>query len=124
MKNNYYGWSHGYTDLLLSLEDQTPKLFDVEFDHYELHEMCGGRTIYTSRSGDSGELILNQLGSLIPVGIWRVDTRYNSHQSFVFVGTTLDEYEREVFVVTPYVSHEEDKQETLEDNPVVIKVGG
>mgnify|MGYP000873480881 CR=1 FL=1 len=126
MKTIEYSWGHGYTDLFLSLEDQqTPELLDVEFDHEKLHEICGGRTIYTSRSGDSGSGFLAKLGSLIPVGTWRVDTRHNhDHQFFAYVGKIIDEYvEEDVLVAIPYVSHEEDKQKTLTKNPVVIKVG-
>ena len=126
MKTIEFSWGHGSTDLFLSLEDQqTPKILDVEFDHEKLHEICGGRTIYTSRSGDSGSGFLTKLGSLIPVGSWRVDTRHNhDYQFFISVGKIIDGYGGEdVFVAIPYVSHEEDKQETLEENPVVIKVG-
>lgn len=125
MKKNFY-WGHGSTDLFLSLEDrQTPKILDVEYDHNKLHTMCGGRTTFVSCSGNSGEGFFDQLGSLIPVGLWRVDTRHNhDYQFFTSVGKIIDEYvEEDVLVAIPYVSHEEDKRETLEDNPVVIKVG-
>ena len=121
-EKNFY-WGHGSTDLFLLLE-KTPKILDVEFDREELHNLCGGRTTYVSRSGDSGEVFLTQLGQLIPIGSWRVDTRHNhDYQFFASVGRTIDEYEEEVLAAIPYVSHEEDKQDTLEDNPVVIKVG-
>ena len=97
---------------------------DVESDRNELHAMCGGRTTYVSRSGDSGEGFLTQLGQLIPIGSWRVDTRHNhDYQFFASVGRTIDEYEEEVLVAIPYVSHEENKQDTLKKHPVVIKVG-
>ena len=125
MKKKFY-WGHGSTDLFLSLEDrQTPKILDVEYDHDKLHTMCGGRTTHTSRSGLQGEGFLERLGSIIPVGLWRVDTRHNhDYQFFTSVGKIIDEYvEEDVLVAIPYVSHEEDKRETLEDNPVVIKVG-
>lgn len=119
-----YSWGHGYTDLFLLLEGQTPKILDVESDRNELHAMCGGRTTYVSRSGDSGEGFLTQLGQLIPIGSWRVDTRHNhDYQFFASVGRTIDEYEEEVLVAIPYVSHEENKQDTLKKHPVVIKVG-
>mgnify|MGYP000868309211 FL=1 len=119
-----YSWGHGYTDLFLLLEGQTPKILDVKSDRNELHAMCGGRTTYVSRSGDSGEGFLTQLGQLIPIGSWRVDTRHNhDYQFFASVGRTIDEYEEEVLVAIPYVSHEENKQDTLKKHPVVIKVG-
>ena len=125
MKKITYSWGNGYTDLFLSLDGKTPKILDVESDHNKLHEMCGGRTTFVSRSGNSGEGFFDQLGSLIPVGLWRVDTRHNhDYQFFTSVGKIIDEYvEEDVLVAIPYVSHEEDKRETLEDNPAVIKVG-
>ena len=54
-----------------------------------------------------------------------MDTRHNhDYQFFTSVGKIIDEYvEEDVLVAIPYVSHKEDKQDTLEDNPVVIKVG-
>ena len=55
MKKITYSWGHGYTDLFLSLDGKTPKILDVESDHNKLHEMCGGRTTFVSRSGNSGE---------------------------------------------------------------------
>lgn len=125
MKKKFY-WGHGSTDLFLSLEDrQTPKILDVEYDHDKLHTMCGGRTTFVSRSGNSGEGFFDQLGSLIPVGSWRVDTRHNhDYQFFTSVGKIIDEYvEEDVLVAIPYVSHEEDKQETLKEHPTVIKIG-
>lgn len=126
MKKFKFMWGNGYTDLFLYLEDrQNPKILDVESDRNKLHAMCGGRTTFVSRSGNSGEGFFDQLGSLIPVGLWRVDTRHNhDYQFFLPIGQTTDEYGGEdVLVAIPYVSHEENKQETLEDNPVVIKVG-
>ena len=128
MKKKFY-WGHGSTDLFLSLEDrQTPKILDVEYDHDKLHTMCGGRTTFVSRSGDSGEGFFNQLWSLIPVGTWRVDTKRNGEfQNFVSVGRIaineyVDEYE-DIFVAIPYASHQENKEQTLQNYPVVIKVG-
>ena len=125
MKKFECSWGHGSTDLFLLLEGKTPKILDVEFDHNKLHAICGGRTTFVSRSGNSGSGFLSKLGSLIPVGLWRVDTRHNhDYQFFMPVGKIIDEYvEEDVLVAIPYVSHEEDKRETLEDNPVVIKVG-
>lgn len=89
MKKFWYSWDHGFTDLFLYLEDrQTPQIFDVEFDCNELHAMCGGRTTHTSRSWLQGEGFLERLGSLIPVGTWRVDTKWNDEfQNFVSIGT-------------------------------------
>ena len=53
-----------------------------------------------------------------------MDTRHNhDYQFFASVGRTIDEYEEEVLVAIPYVSHEENKQDTLKKHPVVIKVG-
>lgn len=125
MKKITYSWGRGYTDLFLSLDGKTPKILDVESDHNKLHEMCGGRTTFVSRSGNSGEGFFDQLGSLIPVGLWRVDTRHNhDYQFFSSVGKIIDKYvEEDVLVAIPYVSHEEDKKKTLTKNPVVIKVG-
>ena len=122
MKKFQYVWGHGFTDLLLSLEDKTPQLFDVEFDRQKLHEICGGRTIYTSRSGELGEGFFNQLGALIPVGTWRVDTKWNDEfQNFVSIGAP--QWMPEIMVAIPYVSHQENKEQTLQNYPVVIKVG-
>lgn len=123
MKKFWYSWDHGFTDLFLYLEDrQTPQIFDVEFDCNELHAMCGGRTTHTSRSWLQGEGFLERLGSLIPVGTWRVDTKWNDEfQNFVSIGTPP--YMPDVTVAIPYVSHEENKEKTLRDHPVVIKYG-
>ena len=123
MKEFEYSWGHGFTDLFLYLEDrQTPQIFDAEFDCNELHAMCGGRTTHTSRSWLQGEGFLERLGSLIPVGTWRVDTKWNDEfQNFVSIGTPP--YMPDVTVAIPYVSHEENKEKTLRDHPVVIKYG-
>ena len=123
MKKFEYSWGHGFTDLFLYLEDrQIPQIFDVEFDCNELHAMCGGRTTHTSRSWLQGEGFLERLGSLIPVGTWRVDTKWNDEfQNFVSIGTPP--YMPDVTVAIPYVSHEENKEKTLRDHPVVIKYG-
>lgn len=121
MKKFEYSWGHGFTDLFLLLE-KTPKIFDAEFDYNELHAMCGGRTTHTSRSWLQGEGFLERLGSLIPVGTWRVDTKWNDEfQNFVSIGTPP--YMPDVTVAIPYVSHEENKEKTLRDHPVVIKYG-
>lgn len=72
MKKFYYSWGHGSTDSFLALEGKTPQIFDVEFDREYLHQACGGRTTYISRSGECGEGFFDQPGSLIPVGMWQV----------------------------------------------------
>ena len=90
MKKNFC-WGQGFTDLFLLLEGKTPKILDVEFDHNKLHAMCGGTTTHTSRSGLQGEGFLERLGSLIPVGSWRVDTRNNhEYQFFLPICQTID----------------------------------
>lgn len=117
-----YGWGGGYTDLLLSLESKTPQLFDVEFDRDYLHQKYGGRTTYTTRSGLRGEGFLQEIGSLIPVGTWRIDTKWNDEfQNFVSIGAP--QWMPEIMVAIPCISHQENKEQTLQNYPVVIKVG-
>ena len=74
MKKNFY-WGHGSTDLFLLLE-KTPKILDVEFDREELHNLCGGRTTYVSRSGDSGEVFFNPTRTANPY--WFMAGGYSS----------------------------------------------
>ena len=121
MKKIQFSWSSGTSDLFLSIEDGKPVLLDVEYDGEELHRMCGGRTYYISRSGCSGSGYFDTLGSLIPVGAYRVDTAYNNEQWFRPVGRTPDG--KEVMVAVPYCSHTDNKSEVLRNHPTIIKVG-
>ena len=74
------------SDLFLDLTGKKPRVLDFEYDGSELHERCGGKTYYTSRSGLSGAGYLENLGTLMPLGRYRVDTVTNEHQSFVSIG--------------------------------------
>ena len=132
MKNNSskkfnFSWGSGSSDLFLLISGGKPEVLDVEFDGEELHRLCGGRTYYVSRSGASGAGYLNSLGSLIPLGTYRVDTAHNEFQRFLPVGKIRQEQqeqdEQDVLVAVPYVSHGEEKSETLRSYPTVVKVG-
>ena len=131
MKNNSsnnnkfnFSWGSGSSDLFLQISGGKPEVLDVEFDGEELHRLCGGRTYYVSRSGCSGAGYLNSLGSLIPLGSYRVDTAHNEFQWFLPVGKIRQGWEeQDVLVAVPYVSHENDKSETLRSYPTVIKIG-
>lgn len=129
MKNNSskkfnFSWGSGSSDLFLQISGGKPEVLDVEFDGEELHRLCGGRTYYISRSGCSGGGHFNCLGSLIPLGSYRVDTAHNEFQWFLPVGKIQQGWEeQDVLVAVPYVSHEKDKSETLRSYPTVIKIG-
>ena len=118
------GWGSGSSDLYLNINKGSkskPELLDYEYDTDRLHEMCGGRCYYRSRSGNSGEGYFDSLGSIIPLGSYRVDTVHNDFQQFLPTGGTPDG--EEILVAVPYASHSEDKSEILRKCPTVIKVG-
>ena len=129
MKNNSskkfnFSWGSGSSDLFLHISGGKPEVLDVEFDGEELHRLCGGKTYYVSRSGSSGAGYLNSLGSLIPLGSYRIDTAHNDFQWFLPIGKIREDYEEvEVQVAVPYASHSEDKTEILRDHPTVVKFG-
>lgn len=117
-------WGDGCSDMFIEVKDGKPVLLDYEYDTERLHEMCGGRCYYASRSGASGAGYFNSLGSLIPLGSYRVDTVHNDSQHFLPVAPQWSgRGEGEILVAVPYVSHENDKSETLRSRPTVIKVG-
>lgn len=113
------------SDLFLDLTGKKPRVLDFEYDGSELHERCGGKTYYTSRSGLSGAGYLENLGTLMPLGRYRVDTVTNEHQSFVSIGKACYNYDMrdDVLVAVPYASHEADKAEILRTHPVVVRLG-
>lgn len=114
-------YGNGATDLFVIIKGGKPELYDYEYDTDTLHEKCGGKQYYRSRSGCSGAGYLATLGELIPVGLYRVDTAHNEWQEFVPVGTTPEG--EEIKVALPYASHLEDKLDILVRYPTVIKVG-
>lgn len=130
MKNNGridVSWGGGESSLFLDLTGKEPRLLDYEYDNQELHERCGGKHYYESRSGNSGAGWLKNLGALLPVGYYRVDTRYNNQQSLVSLGKAQRAwYTEDVQVLVPFVSHwdEQEKFSALREYPTVIKVGG
>ena len=102
----YLGWGEGGTDLFLNpTEFGSFELLDYEYDTKKIHSIGGGRVTYESRSGLSGSGFLNRLGTLIPVGYWRVDTVYLEQYPLC-----VDE-ENDLKVMIPYQKHEEDKKE-------------
>lgn len=120
-----YHWGQGASDLFLYVEDGKVILLDAEYDTRLLHEKCGGRTYYVSCSGCSGAGYLDDLGELLPIGLYRVDTRHNDFQVFLSVGKVLggEDEGKEVMVAVPYCSHTDDKSDILRNYPTVIKVG-
>ena len=111
------GWGNGESTLfLLYSENGTWEVLDYEYDYERIHEECGGRCYYISRSGNSGSGFIKKFGRLIPVGYYRVDTVYNEHHSPIEVG-------EDIKLMLPYVTHEERKEETLYNYPVVIMQG-
>lgn len=118
-KNITLGWGSGETDLFLApSKNGNVELLDYEFDYEKIHQMCGGRLYYRSCSGASGTGYIKKWGELTRVGYYRVDTAYNEWQYPV----KLSE-EEEVSIMLPYQSHTEEKDDILENNPVVIRVG-
>ena len=117
-------WGGGSSDLFLYLKDGKPEILDYEYDTVPLHEMCGGKNYYCSRSGSSGAGFFTKLGSLLRLGTYRVDTAHNEFQSFLPIGKIREDYEEvELQVAVPYVSHREDKTEILRRHPTVVKFG-
>lgn len=121
------GWGGGETSLFLHVDENgTPVVFDYMYDHFALHNICGGRLVYQSRSGCRGEGYLDNLGDLIDLGWYRVDTARNHYQFFSRIGTIWDEESQnplEVKVAVPYFKWEKDKSDTLKGYPTVIKIG-
>lgn len=116
-KNIELSWGSGDTTLFVApCNEGGLMLLDYEFDYDQIHEKCGGRCYYQSRSGASGAGYVYSYADMIPVGYYRVDTAYNEWHSPV-------EIYDEISIMFPYMSYQQDKQETLENNPVVIRVG-
>ena len=109
-------WGDGGTDLFLAPCDSGLEILDYEYDFGRIHEKCGGKCYYQSRSGYSGAGFIEQYADLTRVGYYRIDTVHNEFQYPV-------QLTDEVSIMLPYVSHECDKRSTLENNPVVIMVG-
>ncbi len=121
-KNNIaVAFGQGTSDLFLSIEDNEPRLLSYEYNADELHDKCGGRQYYWSRSGCSGAGFFVNLGDLLTIGLYRVDITYNSEQLFAPIGKDPDG--EEVLVAVPYASHTEDLDRYLRTYPTVIKVG-
>lgn len=108
-------WGGGGTSLFLAPSEKGGvELLDYEYDETNrIHSLCGGRNYYVSRSGCSGAGFIRQLGDLIPVGYYRVDTRYNEYQYPENVGNGIS-------IMLPYASHTSNKESLLRENPVVI----
>ena len=113
-KYTQLSWELGETELFLAPYDGGLEVLDYEYDSGRIHEKCGGKCYYVSRSGLSGAGYIERLVDLTRVGYYHVDT---GHQWPV-------QLTDEVSIMLPYVSHEHDKEKTLENNPVVILVGG
>ena len=113
-------WGDGCSDMFIEVKDGKPVLLDYEYDTERLHEMCGGKCYYCSRSGASGAGYFRTLGSLIRVGAYRVDSAAVI-QWFEPVGKLAGG--KQVLVAVPYASHTPDKSEILRDFPVVVKYG-
>ena len=111
-------WGEGGTDLFLNpTESGSFELLDYEYDTQKIHSIGGGRVTYESQSGLTGNGFINRLGTLIPVGYWRVDTAYHDQYP-----VSVDK-ENDLKVMIPYQTHESDKDSTLRDYPVVILWG-
>jgi hypothetical protein len=104
----------GYSDLFLTPNSEGGfDLLVYEYDADRIHEIAGGRQYYMSRSGASGAGFLTDMSRLIPVGSYRVDTRF-------FDAGIPVEVADGVRVMFPYVSHDGCPTNTY---PVVILVG-
>ena len=110
------GWGDGGTELFLTPVKGGLEVLDYEFDYDRIHKMCGGRCYYRSCSGYSGAGYIEKLGDLTRVGYYRVDTVHNEWQY-------PEEVEYGLKIMLPYATHEECKEETLENYPVVILLG-
>lgn len=111
-------WGEGGTDLFLNpTESGSFELLDYEFDTEKIHSIGGGRLKYKSCSGLTGNGFITKLGTLIPVGYWRVDTD-DSDQCPISI-----DKDHEIKVMIPYQTHEPDKSSILRDHPVVILWG-
>ena len=111
-------WGEGGTDLFLNpTESGSFELLDYEYDTQKIHSIGGGRVIYESNSRLTGNGFIKKLGTLIPVGFWRVDTACHDHYP-----DSVD-FDNDIKVMIPYKTHEEDKSKTLRDYPVVILWG-
>ena len=108
-------WGDGGTELFFAPCDGGLEILDYEYDFERIHEKCGGKCYYQSRSGCSGAGYIEKYADLTRVGYYRVDTVHNEFQYPV-------ELTDKVRIMLPYVSHECDKHDTLENNPVVIMV--
>lgn len=109
-------WGGGETDLFIRVNSEgNLDLLDYQYDYQALHQEFGGKNYYQSRSAGSGNGYLENLGDLIPVGFYRVDTRWPlSYSKEIGEGWDL---------MLPYHKNQEDKEETLEKNPVVLRRG-
>lgn len=109
-------WGGGKTDLFIRMNEQGKfDLLDYQFDHRSLHKEFGGNIFHKSKSRDLGVGYLETLGDLIPVGFYRIDTRW----PLCFPKEIGEEWE----LMIPYQKHQQHKEETLKKNPVVLRRG-
>lgn len=111
----YLSYGHGDTCLFIRKNSQSSSfdLVDYEYQRSEMHDELGGEQYYFARSGLSGAGHVETLKDLIPVGYYRVDTVPMWHEPEALGGG----FE----IMVPYMSHQEDKSETLDKYPVVIR---
>lgn len=116
-KNTRIYLSYGHGDICLFIrknpENTSFDLVDYEYQRSEMHDELGGEQYYFARSGLSGAGYVETLKDLIPVGYYRVDTVPMWHEPEALGGG----FE----IMVPYMSHQEDKSETLDKYPVVIR---
>ncbi len=115
------GWGSGESDLFLRVVNGKPQILSYEYDNEKIHELCGGKLYYRSRSGASGAGYINQLGPLTKVGLYRVNTTYNNFISFISIGKIVVEGEpKDVEVVVPHGYY---GTEIYQNHPTVIRCG-
>lgn len=115
MKHIDISFGGGYTKLFLKFENGLPRVLDYEYDTDEIHEICGGRQYYTSRSGLSGAGRIESYKSLIPVGYYRTDV---VNFDWIFPIEVTDRID----VLLPYQAH--NKEKAYNSNPVVVTLRG
>lgn len=113
-KPNYtqLSWENGETEMFLAPYDGGLEVLDYEYDSGRIHEKCGGKCYYVSRSGLSGAGYIERLDDLTRVGYYHVET---GHEFKYPVRLT-----NEVSIMLPYRAHDSRKQETLKNNPVIM----
>ena len=114
------GWGDGASDLFLAVEEGGISLLNYENDTTEVHRLGGGRNYYVSCSGLSGAGYITNLSTLIPIGGYRVETRFDG---WTYGPAVVTGGRDEIEILVPTENHisEERQEALLREKPLIVR---